>query len=158
MPEKVFITDDNTATFACPKCKRHKTTDVTKYKHIETSVRVKIKCPCGHAYDVILERRRYLRKNINLNGKFIYLKNDEAGGMTVTDISRYGLRLKLKFPYNFEVGDKLLLDFTLDDKQESFVSNKEVIVRSVKGLSVGAEFAHTEHYDSLGQYLLYYMK
>jgi hypothetical protein len=158
MPEKVFITDDNTATFSCPKCKRHKTTDVTKYKNIETSVRVKIKCPCGHAYDVILERRRYIRKNINLTGKFIDLKNDEAGGMTVTDISRYGLRLRLKFQHTFDVGDKLLLDFTLDDKQKSFVANKEVIVRSVKGVSVGAEFAQTEHYDSLGPYLLYYMK
>lgn len=158
MPDKVFITDDNTATFSCPKCKRHKTTDVTKYKNIEKAVRVKIKCPCGHAYDVILERRKYIRKNLNLPGKFIHLKNDEAGGMTVTDISRNGLRLKLKFPYTFEPGDKLILDFTLDDKQKSFVANKEVIVRSVKGLSVGAEFSLTEHYDSLGPYLLYNME
>jgi len=157
MPDKVFITNNNTATFVCPKCKKWKTTDVSKYKNIETAVRVKCKCPCGHSYAVILERRKYIRKNLDLPGKFINHKNNESGNMTVTDISRTGLRIKLNFSQDVVPGDKLKLEFTLDDKQRSLV-NKEVIVRSVKDLSVGAEFSLTEHYDQLGPYLLFNIK
>ena len=83
-------------------------------------------------------------------------KTNESGNMTVTDISRTGLRIKLNFPKDFVPGDKLTLEFTLDDKERSFV-NKEVVVRNAKGLSVGAEFFITEHYDKLGPYLLFNM-
>ena len=76
--------------------------------------------------------------------------------MTVTDISRTGLRIKLNFSQDFAPGDKLKLEFTLDDRQRSLIK-KEVVVRSVKGLSVGVEFFHAEHYDQLGPYLLFNM-
>jgi len=157
MPDRVIITDNNTATFVCPECKKWKTKDVSRYKNTETSVRVKIKCPCGHSYDVILERRKSIRKNLNLPGKFNNYKNSESVNVTVTDISQTGLRIKLDFPQDFAPGDKLNLEFILDDKQRSLVK-KKVVVRSVKGLSVGAEFFSAEHYDKLGSYLLFNME
>ncbi|MBW1892446.1 MAG: PilZ domain-containing protein [Deltaproteobacteria bacterium] len=154
MSQKVFIAQNNTATFVCPECQKSKTTDVSKYKNIETAVRVKCKCPCGHSYSVLLERRKHIRKNLNLTGTFINIKNSGRGNMTVTDLSRSGLRIKLNSPQDLVPGDKLNLEFILDDKQRSVV-NKEVIVRSIKNLSIGAEFSHTEHYDKLGSYLLF---
>ncbi|MBW2219391.1 MAG: hypothetical protein JRF40_07875, partial [Deltaproteobacteria bacterium] len=57
--------------------------------------------------------------------------------MTVTDLSRSGLRIKLNSPQDLVRGAKLNLEFILDDKQRSVV-NKEVIVRSIKNLSIGA--------------------
>jgi len=74
--------------------------------------------------------------------------------MTITDLSRSGLRIKLNFPQKLEPGDKLDLEFTLDDKLRSVVK-KEVIVRSVKDLSIGLEFVYSEHFDKLGPYLLF---
>jgi hypothetical protein len=157
MLDRVIITDDNTATFVCPKCKKWKTKDVSRYKNTETSVRVKIKCPCGHAYAVILERRKCIRKNVNLPGKFISYKKSEADNIIVTDISQTGLRFKLEFPQDFAPEEKLNLEFTLDDKQRSLVK-KKVIVRTVKDLSIGVEFLSAGHYDKLGPYLFRYMK
>jgi predicted RNA-binding Zn-ribbon protein involved in translation (DUF1610 family) len=154
MSQKVFIAKDNTATFVCPECQKSKTADVSKYKNIEKAVRVNFKCPCGHSYSVLLERRKHIRKQLNLSGSFINKKNSERGNMSITDLSRSGLRIKLNFPQNLEPGDKLDLEFTLDDKLRSVVK-KEVIVRSVKDLSVGVEFIHSEHFDKLGPYLLF---
>ena len=154
MLQKAFIAKDNTATFVCPECQKSKTADVSKYKHIEKAVRVKISCPCGHSYSVLLERRKHIRKHLNLSGTFINKKNSERGYMTITDLSRSGLRIKLNSPQDLEPGDKLDLEFTLDDKLRSVVK-REVTVRSVKNLSVGAEFVHSEHFDKLGPYLLF---
>ncbi len=154
MPEKVYIGENNMATFRCPQCDKSKTADVSRYRHIQTAVRVKLKCPCGHAYTVLLERRKHVRKNLNLPGHFYHNKSSQRGSMTVTDLSRSGLRLKLNFKCDVQVGDKLMLEFTLDDKQHSLVS-KEVIVRSITDTNIGAEFTAKEHYDKLGSYLLF---
>lgn len=154
MSEKVFITQKNTATFVCPACQKSKTADVSKYKEAETAVRVKCKCPCGHTYSVLLERRKHIRKNLSLIGTFTNKKTSANGNMTVTDLSRSGLRIKLNFPQDLKPGDSLTLNFTLDDKQRSSVT-KDVVVRSVHNLSIGAEFSHYEHFDPLGSYLLY---
>lgn len=155
MSQKAFIANDNTATFVCPKCQKSKTANVSKYKHIEQAVRVKFKCPCGHSYSVILERRKHIRKQLNLSGNFVNKKNSERGNMIITDLSRSGLRLRLNFAQELEPGDRLDLEFTLDDKPRSVVK-KEVIVRSVQDLSIGVEFVHSEHFDKLGPYLLFH--
>ncbi len=154
MPEKVYIGENNMATFRCPECDKSKTADVSRYKNIQTAVRVKLKCPCGHAYTVLLERRKHVRKNLNLPGHYIQSKGSNRASMSVTDLSRSGLRIKLNFKADIQVGDKLLLEFTLDDKQHSLVS-KEVIVRSINDMFMGAEFVTKEHYDKLGAYLLF---
>jgi len=154
MLQKVFIANDNTATFVCPECQKSKTANVSKYKDIEKAVRVNFKCPCGHSYSVLLERRKHIRKHLNLSGTFVNKNTSDQGNMTITDLSRSGLRIKLNFPQKLEPGDKLDLEFTLDDKLRSVVK-KEVIVRSVKDLSIGVEFVYSEHFDKLGPYLLF---
>jgi len=50
------------------------------------------------------------------------------------------------------VGNKLVVEFHLDDKLRSPVS-KEVIVTGIKDHIVDAEFCSKEHYDRLGPYL-----
>lgn len=153
-PEKVFIGDNNRATFRCPRCDKSKTTDVSRYKDIQKAVRVKCSCPCGHSYTVLLERRKHIRKNLNLVGTYVYENGQEQGRMTVLDLSRSGMKIKLNFKPNMQIGDKLLLTFNLDDAQHSQVQ-KEVVVRSIHDTVLGVEFTSQEHYDKLGSYLLF---
>ncbi|MFO8049125.1 MAG: PilZ domain-containing protein, partial [Desulfosudaceae bacterium] len=73
---------------------------------------------------------------------------------TIKDLSRSGLRFKTHLPRQFEVNEELMLEFELDDREQSQVQRK-VIVRSQHGDSVGVSFATSNHYDKLGAYLLY---
>lgn len=152
MSLKVFINDKNMATFICPKCEKSKTTNVSKYKQTETSVRVNCKCPCGHSYSVLLERRKHTRKKISLIGTYSLVSSGDRGQMTVIDISRTGLRIRLSVKREFELGEKLKLEFTLNDQHRSLI-RREVYVRSLKDQFIGVEFCQMEHYDQLGSYL-----
>lgn len=154
MTQKVFISNEDKATFICPECKRSKTTSVSKYKAWETAVRVNCKCPCGHTYSVLLERRKHVRKPLNLPGTYQLLNKNNRGRMKVVDMSRSGLRLEVFYPKDFAPGDRVRLTFNLDDPDQTTII-KEVHVRSVKNNFIGVEFISFEHYDKLGPYILY---
>jgi hypothetical protein len=154
MTEKVFIGSNDMATFKCPACSKTRTANVSRFRNIQKAVRVKCKCPCGHTYAVLLERRKHIRKDTNFTGSFIHENGTERGTMRILDLSRSGLKIETNFPTQINVGDKLRVEFTLDDRQHSQVT-KEVIIRSVSGKSLGAEFTSLEHYDKLGSYLLF---
>lgn len=154
MAQKVFINVDNTATFKCPQCERTKTTDVSKYKTCEVAVHVNCKCPCGHTYSVLLERRKHIRKALSLDGSFQHLDNESRGRIKVVDMSRSGLRLEVFNPADFKPGDRLKLTFTLDDQEKTPIV-REVHVRTVKQKYIGVEFDSFDHYDKLGSFILY---
>lgn len=152
MTVKVFINDRNMAMFACPACETTKTVDVSEYKDIDKAVKVKCKCKCGNAYTAILERRKFFRKETNLSGVCIAGRDDRCL-MSVKDILRSGLGLKLNHKPDFKANDKKIVKFYLDDEPRSLIK-KEVIVRIIRGFDVGVEFLSFEHYDRLGLYLL----
>ena len=58
MAEKIFVTEDNMAVLECPQCKKGKRVDVSRFKDVRQAVKIKVKCPCGHLFKVILERRK----------------------------------------------------------------------------------------------------
>ncbi len=62
---KVFITREGRATFVCPECERSRTVDVSRNAKLARASRVRVKCPCGYHYPVILERRRFLSGQLN---------------------------------------------------------------------------------------------
>lgn len=154
MTEKIFIGGNDMAIFKCPVCKKSKTVNVSSYKSKKTAVNVKCKCPCGHTYSALLERRKHIRKDIHLSGSYMNKNGGDRGRMEILDLSRSGLRIKINTSTEIKIGDILKLQFTLDDKQNSEVT-KEVIVRSISGNSFGTEFLSLEHYDKLGSYLLF---
>jgi len=154
---RTFMTKDDKAAFTCPKCSKVRIMDVSGFKNIDKAViKVKCKCPCGHVYSVLLERRREIRKVVAFLGNYCTLEKgrESKGRITVKDLSRSGLRFKVHLPYQFQSGETVMLEFTLDDREQSLIKRK-VIIRSQHGDSVGASFASTEHYDKLGPYLLY---
>ena len=157
MVEKVFISSSNTATFVCPNCENTTTVDVSKYAQIDKQVKVNIRCRCGHAFVATLEKRRKYRKKTNLPGTYSHQTSDgniDKGLMTVEDISSTGLKLRLNVKRPFQAGDRLEVEFNLDDKRRTPIK-KVVIVKNAHANYVGVSFRPNDPDDpALGFYLL----
>jgi hypothetical protein len=159
MAQKVYATPSYTAVFECPQCKNSRSVDVSKFKKIEKEVKIKVNCPCGHSYRVVLERRRHYRKTVNLAGSYLFLiPGDQAKKkmLTVTDVSRSGLKIKVSEKPDFAVGDKIFVEFHLDDNKRSLIK-KETIVRTIRQLQIGLEFSSTDSADSGDKALGFYL-
>ena len=157
MTEKAFITSQNTAKLECPKCQRSKIIDASKYSKLDRKLQIRVKCPCGNKFAVLLERRKQYRKETDISGSFIhYIDGNVAsrGLMTVCDLSFTGMKLRVDYDYQFSVGDLLEVRFLLDNPQRSLM-HKQVIVKNTKMPYVGTEFHFSEKEDKmLGFYLL----
>ena len=150
---KVFVDSENKANFVCPSCTKSRTVDVTKFLDVKANAKLKAKCPCGHSYSVFLERRKFYRKETKLPGVFRPDKNGKEYPMTVTNISRSGLRFMSSEIRNLEADDRILVEFRLDDNAKSIIK-KKATVRKIGGSYVGAEFCFLDNYDKLlGFYL-----
>ena len=139
---RTFMTEKNTAAFTCPKCNKVRIMDVSQFKDInKASIKVKCKCTCGHKYSVILERRKEIRKEVNFPGTYYaYERGMEVKGrITIRDLSRSGLRFKMDLPRQFKVGETIMLEFTLNDRDQSVIK-RQVIVRSQFDKFVGVSF------------------
>lgn len=158
MAEKIYITDDNKATFICPKCKKTVVKDLTRYIRLKKALRFKAKCRCGHVYEVFLEKRKKFRKQTSLPGSYKFGKinspsQEYMGSMTVENISYTGLRVKLPLSPRFKVGDTLFIEFRLDDAHRSQIK-KKVVVKNINDRSVGLAYTSPQAHDSaLGFYL-----
>ena len=156
MTQKIYITSKQMATFSCPQCNRTKTVDVSKYASIDKMVKVNIKCPCGHAYKAILEKRRQYRKETNLPGTYVHFIEGQPrnrGLMTVKDISTAGMKLRLNVKQSFAIGDQMRVEFHLDDAHRTLIK-KTVIIRNQRDQFIGVELAPFEAVDkALGFYL-----
>ncbi len=156
MMEKVYITSKQMATFSCPKCQKSKTVDFSQYANLDKIVKVNVKCPCGHAFTSILEKRKKYRKETNLHGTYTRIVNgEEAGGglMRVVDLSISGMKLKIGGDHDCEAGDLIRVEFHLDDPHRSLIV-KKVIIRNITKDEIGTELAPTEAVDkALGFYL-----
>lgn len=154
MTKKIFVSHDNTITLVCPKCQKVQTTDVSRFMGIDTVVKMKCRCSCGHLFFVNLDRRRYIRKGIHIPGVCIFGEGNSKLLVIITDISKAGLKLKMNTPHRFCPGDSFLLEFNLDDRFRSLIK-KDVTVRSIKDIYLGVEFNSSEHYGKLGPYIMF---
>ena len=162
MPVKVFVNSDNTATLMCPNCQNTRIVDVSKYLRPDAPSKLKAKCKCGHTYVVALEKRKYFRKETQLEGIYRYTVSNSVvssaevqGRLMVINISKTGMRLKFNSMPRFQVGDLINVEFRLDDSKKSLIS-RNVYVRNMKGLFIGVEYASQPSLDSaLGFYLFH---
>jgi hypothetical protein len=156
MTEKVYITSQQMATFVCPKCSRSKTVNASKYINLNKLIKINVKCPCGHAYTSILEKRKHYRKKTNLPGTYIHLVDGQPmnrGAMTVEDISANGMKLRLNSTLTCTIGDHLDVEFNLDNPNRALIK-KHVIIRNITGTNLGVEFGPADALDkALGFYL-----
>jgi Zn ribbon nucleic-acid-binding protein len=154
--KKVFMDSQNMATFVCPECQKAKTIDVSQYKDIDKAVRVKCRCACGHSYTVLLERRKFYRKEADLPGIYNLPAKKRKGNMLVKNLSRNGLKLELTRPESFKIGDKLVVEFRLNDSKKTLIT-QEVVVRSIEGKYIGTEFCSMNPTDPANKALAFYL-
>lgn len=148
-----WINREKVVTIICPDCKKSKIINISNNNLPNNSDKAKCKCICGHSFTAILKENLY-KKKIDLPGKFISGNQQTRGLLTIIDISNQDLLIKLNVKHKFIPGDKLLLEFNLDDKFNSLVK-KAVTIRAINGIYVNAKFCSIEHYDRLGPYLLF---
>lgn len=182
--KEITLNKENMAEIRCSKCLKIRTVDMSKYVTMDRSIKFKAKCACGHSDTVFLNRRDKLRKQTDFFGVYTNLssgKEGQRGEMTVLDVSRSGLKMKIshvklkvkehdvtvvtgekasfehkiKKPVDeINVGDELLVEFRLDDTKQTLIK-KEVIIRWMKMPYVGVEFSSRSLYDgSLGFYMM----
>jgi len=155
MAEKVLVNVENIAVFECPKCGTTRTVDMLDKKHLGESIKTRCTCKkCDHTFvvDVILERRKYYRKETNLAGEFSAPDDKSKGLIKIHNVSLSGVRFKVNEPKAFQEGQKINIIFTLDDSHRSEIK-KEIIIKNVDGLFINAEFVTVDQYDKLASYL-----
>ena len=154
--QRVFLTSKTEAPITCMQCGVTRKVDVSRFDDVSKPLRVK--CACGHVFSVIVDKRLYYRKPTNLKGYF-YLKDGldpKPCVMTVENLSRTGLAIRLDDCYAVKEGDILKVEFALDNDRKSVIRNS-VVVRSIKGGGlIGAEFLNLDEHTrkELGFYLM----
>jgi len=157
MISKIYISDSGHATFTCPQCETTKTVDVSQYAKMDQTVKVKSRCACGNTWTSVLEKRKQYRKGVSLLGTFTHTVDGNPlnkGTMTIIDLSAGGLKLKLDRPIDLREGHRLYVEFHLDDNRRTLIK-KNLLVRNVDGIYIGAAFSSTDPHDpALGFYLM----
>lgn len=152
----VFLNKKNEATFLCNNCGNGVTRDLSKVLHVQTAIRVKCKCKCGHVFRVLVERRRNYRKSLNLLGMCQYLNSSghtQKHLIKILDLSSTGLQFSFNGLHEFKVRDKVIVEFTLDDREKTEIRGK-CTVKRIRSKSVGIEFTSIEHQRKLTFYLM----
>ena len=154
---KSYVTGGQSTTVKCSLCSRTRRLNVSGFLKANSLVRFKANCLCGNSFETILERRKHYRKLTNLAGTYesCSRKNGEGRGLlTIEDLSRSGMKLKIIGPKDISTGDILMVQFHLDDIVRSLLDTM-VIVKNKHDSYIGTEFAPTEQISkALGFYLL----
>ncbi len=95
------------------------------------------------------DKRRHKRLKTNLTGAYVHSDNTLRGLLTVTNLSRSGLQIKLNKQRIVKPGDRIVVNFTLDDDDKSEI-RQLVIIKNVFGFLVGAAFnnPHGEAFEA----------
>ena len=152
---RVFLNDRGEGTFICPACEKGVIRDLSPFSESRKAVRLKCKCSCGNVYRVLVERRQHFRKVANLVGMFTFRDANARptkGLIKIRDISKSGIQFSVNSMPEFKVGDRLTIEFTLDDEDRSQIC-EEGIVQRIQSNVIGLSFKTTDHYGKLGQYL-----
>lgn len=173
--KSIYINSENKATIACPGCGREKTIDASKFMKRDGPVKIKYKFKCDHCARklkkpndlnpddtpahtsiVVLERRKFYRKKVNLAGIFVDQRG-KKGIIVITNLSRSGLKFSLKSPWPFQLEDKISVEFHLDNTQRTFIK-KDSKIKKIDDMVVSVKFSSTNTYSesdkSIGFYLM----
>lgn len=163
MTKRVRVNSDNLAAIKCPHCQSMKLISVHKFKGVKHTL--KVKCTCNNSFSASLDFRERYRKSTNIDAKYIKLDKDlkrmemqaePTLKCKVADLSLTGLALTIFGSHNLQVGDELMVAFTLDDKGNTHIKRK-AILRVVGQGFVGCQFDESDSpaYDkALGFYLM----
>lgn len=146
---------DKKVNITCPKCMQTTQVNLKDKSNLLDKLVVGYKCKCDHRGKIKLEKRGFLRKDIRLTGK---IKKGEKlfELISIKNLSRSGIKFEANSQNKLQVGDRLELEFRLDDKSLSLIRQKGII-RNSNGHQYGFEFIkrYYNKYDRLlGFYFL----
>ncbi len=171
----VYVGSDNKVALACPGCEKAKVVDVSKYLKSSGSVNLTYRfrcddCECGHkdcneclhnecsqgyVNTVKLERRVHIRKDTMLPGK-LTLNSDDHLPVQVLDLSRTGARIRVSSPITVKLGQKVIIDFQLDDRKKTAIQKEGKVVRG-KGSVAALAFSEIETYSTADKAIGFYL-
>lgn len=148
---KTFVPNDGLAAITCPNCGITRKVPVGDYCGKRHSI--KVRCRCKEIFTIVLEFRQFHRKSTKLSG-FYEIFSDRSGGRAIIkDLSRNGMGFLVSGVHNVRVGQKILVNFALDDKNNTPL-RKTAVVRSVDQNRIGCEFKKDQAFEkALGFYL-----
>lgn len=153
MSEKVFVNSKLKAMLTCPYCGVAKQKDVSRFMGHETEVRLKYKCSCKKTVSIILERRSSIRKDVDFKGS--YFDGTRKYPIQIKNISRRGLMIDWPKKLKMESGQRIEIEFTLDDPRRSTIRREVRVKKYISSTSIGCEFLSTDHQGNLGKYFLF---
>lgn len=161
MISKVFIGREKRLSFTCPRCHLSKSVSADRFANIQRAARIKVRCHCGHHYRVDLEKRKYYRKAAKLSGTYAPADDTNHLGriikpITVVNISRSGLRFKTLGKPQIGIGDRLWIEFKLDNRERTRIK-KKADVKNIDGDFVGVEFVTVSTSDSSDKAIAFYL-
>ena len=136
--KKLYVDDAGMAPFLCPQCGDSRKRSMEKYRDVTGLV--EMSCPCGYVSVVKLEFRKFFRKDTELEGLY-YRTFPEGhwGKMIVRNLSMMGCRFEMVRREPLARGEKIKLQFTLDNPRSSLI-RKNAVVSEVGGNQVGCKF------------------
>lgn len=148
---KTFVPEDGLAAITCPNCGITRQVPVADYCGQRNTI--KVRCRCKQTFNVELEFRQYHRKQTDLQGFYEFLSDRGGGRASIKDLSRNGMAFMVSGVHNVRVGQKIQVDFALDDKNNTPLK-KQAVVRSVYQNRIGCEFMKDQAFEKdLGFYL-----
>jgi hypothetical protein len=133
----------------CPKCTQTMPVDFHNNPNLLDKFIVGYKCKCGNTGKIKLEKRGSYRKTVNLSGQ---IKKDikPLGSVVIKDLSKNGCKFEANPLTNLQVGDRLEIEFRLDNKNNSLIRQKGII-RNSNGYQYGFDFIKSDYqeYDRL---------
>ena len=152
---KIPIDSLDTAVLTCPSCGRKKVMQVSCFELTEPETRVRLRCACEKQSEVILKKMDLRSSNLKLPGTYATQgETKQYGRITVKRLNSIGLVFTIIVGRDLPVGQKLLLEFVLDDVKQSIV-RKEAIVVATHMRHVSVRFLCPDHFDNLGPYLFF---
>jgi PilZ domain len=148
----VYMGATDQVSIICPKCGLAKNVDVKNFK--DTHKRLKAKCRCGEIFQVVLDYRKYYRRDVRLPGEYTLKGKKERGEILVEDISMTGIGFSTIRPHHISGNDTVELKFTLDNPRRTEIRTP-VKIKWIADRHVGAEFIDLDRFK---QDLVFYLK
>ncbi len=150
-PGKIFVSENGFAAITCPHCGITKQAAVAGYRGNKNVI--KVRCRCGKIFTAQLEFRQHHRKPTDLPGTYNIVTDGGGGRALIKDLSKNGIGFVVSGIHHVRVGNKVLIDFSLDDRKQTPL-RKKAVVRSVKNNRIGCEFNKDQAFEKdLGFYL-----
>src|SRR5262249_3344793 len=131
----LYAAQQEHATSVCAQCGTTTAMPVADFAAQYTAL--KVTCPCGYRFAVLIEGRQCSRQPVCLDGESIRGRSWERMG--VEEMARGGLGFRTEHPHTLQVGERVIVHVRLDDPQRSMLSAL-VEIRRLEGRRVGAAF------------------